>query len=46
MNEHDVNEDSTEMKEDIEALITENDVLGIRETLGREIISMEQANRK
>ena len=46
MIEHDKNEDATEMEEDTEALITENWCFGIKETLGRDKISMEQANGK
>ena len=44
--DHDKNEDTTEMDEDTEAFITENWYFGIKETLGRDKISMEQANGK
>ena len=46
MIEHDKNEDATEMEEDTKAIITENWCFGIKETLGRDKISMEQANGK
>ena len=39
--DHDENEDTIEMNENNDALITENRMLGIRETLGREYVSME-----
>ena len=42
--DHDENEDTIEMNENNDALITENKMLGIRETLGREYVSMEQAD--
>ena len=42
--DHDENEDTIEMNENNDALITENRMLGIRETLGREYVSMEQAD--
>ena len=42
--DHDENEDTIEMNENNDAPITENRMLGIRETLGREYVSMEQAD--
>ena len=42
--DHDENEETIEMNENNDALITENRMLGIRETLGREYVSMEQAD--
>ena len=42
--DHDENEDTIEMNENNDVLITENRMLGIRETLGREYVSMEQAD--
>ena len=46
MKEHDENEDATKWMKIQRHLLLKIDVLGIRETLGRETISVEQANRK
>ena len=44
--DHDENEDTIEMNENNDVLISENRMLEIRKTLGREYVSMEQADWK